>query len=149
MNGNSVLLDTNVILYFLNGEETLIPILEQKNLFLSFITQLELLGNKNIESKDIQTIKNFISECKVIDITDGIKNYTIQLRQNYSLKLPDSIIMATSLWLKIPLITADKDFKRIENADLIFFKDNKSRLPPIRPLKGTVIKKNGSLAAIF
>jgi hypothetical protein len=122
MNGNSILLDTNIVLYFLNGEKTLIPLLEQKNIFISFITQLELLGSKNIESKNIQTIKNFINECNVIDITDGIKDKTIQLRRDYSLKLPDSIIMATSLWLKIPLITADKDFRKIDVADLIFFK---------------------------
>jgi len=30
--------------------------------------------------------------------------------------------MATSLWLNMPLITADKDFKKVENADIIFFK---------------------------
>ena len=47
MNGNNILLDTNIVLYLLNGEETLIPLLEEKNLFLSFITQLELLGNRN------------------------------------------------------------------------------------------------------
>lgn len=122
MNGNSVLLDTNVILYFLNGEETLIPILEQKNLFISFITQLELLGSKNIKPSDVKNIKRFIEECTVIDITPGIKEIAILIRKNYSLKLPDSIIMATSLWLNMPLITADKDFKKVENADLIFFK---------------------------
>jgi hypothetical protein len=44
MNENSVLLDTNVILYFLTGEETLIPILEQKILFISFITKLGTSG---------------------------------------------------------------------------------------------------------
>ena len=48
MNGNNLLLDTNIVLYLLNGEETLIPLLEEKNLFLSFITQLELLGNQNL-----------------------------------------------------------------------------------------------------
>jgi predicted nucleic acid-binding protein len=48
MNGNSVLLDTNIVLYLLNGEETLIPVLEEQNLFLSFISQPELLGNKNM-----------------------------------------------------------------------------------------------------
>jgi len=122
MNGNSVLLDTNVILYFLNGEETLLPILEQKNLFISFITQLELLGSKNIKPSDVKNIKRFIEECTVIDITPGIKETAILIRKNYSLKLPDSIIMATSLWLNMPLITADKDFKKVENADLIFFK---------------------------
>lgn len=30
MSGNSILLDTNIILYLLNGEETLIPLLEEK-----------------------------------------------------------------------------------------------------------------------
>ena len=122
MNGNSVLLDTNIVLYFLNGEETLIPILEQKSLFLSFITQIELLGSKNIQPVDFIPIKSFIEECTVIDITPGIKETAIQVRKNYSLKLPDSIIMATSLWLNMPLITADKDFKKVEIADLIFFK---------------------------
>jgi predicted nucleic acid-binding protein len=122
MNGNSVLLDTNIVLYFLNGEETLIPILEQKSLFLSFITQIELLGSKNIQPVDLIPIKSFIEECTVIDITPGIKETAIQVRKNYSLKLPDSIIMATSLWLNIPLITADKDFKKVTTADIIFFK---------------------------
>lgn len=122
MNGSSVLLDTNIVLYFLNGEETLIPILEQKNLYLSFITQLELLGSKNIHPGDVIKIKSFIKECTVIDITPGIKETAILVRKNYSLKLPDSIIVATSLWLNMPLITADKDFKKVEIADLIFFK---------------------------
>jgi predicted nucleic acid-binding protein len=122
MNGNNILLDTNIVLYLLNGEETLIPLLEEKNLFLSFITQLELLGNRNINPKDIQKIKQFISECTIIDITPGIKEFTISIRQKYSVKLPDCIIMATSLWLNMPLITADHDFKKIDIADLIYFK---------------------------
>lgn len=57
MNGNSILLDTNIVLYLLNGEETLIPLLEEKNLFLSFITQLELLGGKYLKTDDILKIK--------------------------------------------------------------------------------------------
>ena len=122
MNGNSILLDTNIVLYLLNGEETLIPLLEEKNLFLSFITQLELLGGKYLNADDILKIKQFIGECTVIDITPGIKDYTISLRQNYNIKLPDCIILATSLWLNMPLITADHDFTKIDIADLIYFK---------------------------
>ena len=121
MNGNNILLDTNIVLYLLDGEETLIPLLEEKNIFLSFITQLELLGTRNLNSDNILKIKQFISECTVIDITPGIKEYTISIRQRYSIKLPDCIIMATSLWLNMPLITADQDFKKIDIADLIYF----------------------------
>lgn len=122
MNGNNILLDTNIVLYLLNGEEILIPLLEEKNLFLSFITQLELLGSRNLNTSDLQKINQFINECKIIDITPGIKEFAISLRQRYSIKLPDCIIMATSLWLNMPLITADQDFKKIDIADLIFFK---------------------------
>lgn len=122
MNGNNLLLDTNIVLYLLNGEETLIPLLEEKNLFLSFITQLELLGNQNLNPGDILKIKQFISECTVIDITPGIKEFAIIIRQKYTVKLPDCIIMATSLWLNMPLITADQDFKKIDIVDLIYFK---------------------------
>lgn len=121
MNGNNILLDTNIVLYLLDGEETLIPLLEEKNLFLSFITQLELLSAKYLKPDDISKIKQFISECTVIDISQEIKENTIQLRQSYSLKLPDCIIAATSLWLNMPLITADSDFKRVETIDLIYF----------------------------
>ena len=121
MNGNNILLDTHIVLYLLNGEETLIPLLEEKNLFLSFITQIELLGNRHINPDDLVKIKQFISECTVIDITPGIKELTISIRQNYNIKLPDYIILATSLWLNMPLITADQGFTKIDIADLIYF----------------------------
>lgn len=121
MSGTNILLDTNIVLYLLNGEETLIPLLDEKNLFLSFITQLELLGNRHIKSGDILKIKQFISECTVIDITPAIKELVINIRQKYNMKLPDCIILATSLWLNMPLITADQDFKKIDIADLIYF----------------------------
>ena len=107
MNGNSILLDTNIVLYLLNGEETLIPLLENKNLFLSFITQLELSGSRHLKPDDILKIKQFICECTVLDITPEIKEHAINIRQKYNLKLSDCIIIATSLWLNIPLITAD------------------------------------------
>ena len=121
MNGTNILLDTNIVLYLLNGEETIIPLLDEKNLFLSFITQLELLGNQHLKPGDILKIKQFISECTVIDITPAIKELVIDIRQKYNIKLPDSIILATSLWLNMPLITADQDFKKIDIADLIYF----------------------------
>ena len=121
MNGNNILLDTNIVLYLLNGEETLIPLLEEKNLFISFITQLELLGSKYLKPDDILKIKQFISECTVIDITSEIKDLVISIRQQYNLKLPDCIIVATALWLNMPLITADSDFTKIDIADLIYF----------------------------
>lgn len=50
MNGNKLLLDTNIILYLLNGDNTLVDILQGKTPYISFITELELFSfkkNKN------------------------------------------------------------------------------------------------------
>lgn len=121
MSGNNILLDSNIVLYLLNGEETLIPLLEEKQLYVSFITQIETLGYKGISEEDAQNIKSFLSQCVIVDVNPVIKDYTIRLRQEYSLKLPDSIIAATSLYLNAPIITADTDFKKMEELDLILF----------------------------
>ncbi|MBK7107144.1 MAG: type II toxin-antitoxin system VapC family toxin [Ignavibacteriae bacterium] len=121
MNGNSLLLDTNIILYFLNGDKTLTPILNEKNLFVSFITQLELLSYKEITKTDTKSINDFLSECTIIDINTHIKEHTINIKRKYSLKLPDSIIIATGIFLKLPLISADSQLKLVEESNLIFY----------------------------
>lgn len=121
MNGSNILLDSNIVLYFLGGEETLMPLLEEKRLYISFITQLETLGYKSITEKESRMIKSFLNECIIIDINPLIKDITIKLRREYSLKLPDCIIQATALYLNIPLITADTDFKKVKELDLILF----------------------------
>ncbi|MHB8337835.1 MAG: type II toxin-antitoxin system VapC family toxin [Ignavibacteriaceae bacterium] len=121
MNGNSILLDTNIVLYLLNGDKTLIPLLENKQLFVSFITEIELLSYKGIKAKDQTILKEFLSECLIVDINQLIKENTVEIRKKYSLKLPDCIIIATSLYLNIPIISADKEFSKAENADLVLY----------------------------
>jgi len=121
MNGNSVLLDTNIILYLLGGDKTLLPLLQNKQLFVSFITQLELLSFKGLKKSEILEIKKFLLECTIIDINSKIKEHTINIRIKNSLKLPDSIIIATALFLNIPLLSADNQFCNIKDADLIFY----------------------------
>jgi predicted nucleic acid-binding protein len=63
----------------------------------------------------VQTIKRFLSNCKIIDINRSIKDTAINIRKSNKLKLPDAIIAATTLYLNIPLITADKGFKNIDD----------------------------------
>lgn len=122
MNGNSLLLDSNIVLYLLNGEETLIPLLEDKQLYLSFITQLELLSFPGISEKETNKIESFIQECIIIEMSTTIKEYTINLRKKFRLKLPDSIIAATSLYINVPLVTADNSLKKLtEEVDLVFY----------------------------
>ena len=62
-----------------------------------------------------------MKECTVINITEQIKKKTIKIRQKHKVKLPDSIIAATSQYLEIPIITADSDFKKIEDVTTIVY----------------------------
>ena len=121
MNGNKFLLDTNIILYLLNGEETLVGILEGKRPFISFITELELYGFRKLNEADKTKIDSVLAQCTIIDINAGIKLSTINIRREYKIKLPDSIIAGTSLYLGIPLVTADNGFNKIENLDLVYY----------------------------
>jgi predicted nucleic acid-binding protein len=56
MTGDQLFIDTNIILYYLNGDRTLLPVLEDKQLFVSFITQLELLSFNLHNSSLLQDI---------------------------------------------------------------------------------------------
>lgn len=121
MNGNKLCLDSNIILYLLNGDETLGYFLDGKQFFISIITEMELLAYKDLDKNEESYIKSFISECKTININTLIKEDTIDIRKNYGNKLPDSIVAATALYLDIPLITADKGFKKIEELNLVHY----------------------------
>lgn len=119
MNGNKLFLDTNIILYLLNGDETLAELLDQKQLYISVITELELLAFKGITVIEEKVIKEFVSQCKVININNNIKLETIRVRKAYKTKLPDSIIIASALYLDLPLITSDVQFKKVGELALI------------------------------
>lgn len=66
-------------------------------------------------------IKDFLDGCTIIGLSEEIKNKTIELKLNHNLKIPDAVIASTSSYLRIPLISADAQFKRIPSIDLIYY----------------------------
>ncbi len=102
MNGNSVVLDTNIVLYLLNGDKILSELLYQKKIYLSFISQLELLGYRGINAKQQLQVSKFIDECVIIDINEEIKNEAVKIRTQTKLKLPETIVLATARFLSLP-----------------------------------------------
>ena len=121
MNGNNILLDTNTVLYFLSGDQTVADFIQEKKLFISIITELELLSYKNLTTKEIKVIRTFLKEIQIENISQKIKEESIKIRRSSNLKLPDCIIAATSISLQIPIFSADKDLKNIEGLDFIFY----------------------------
>lgn len=121
MSGNNLLLDTNIILYYLDGDDTLEPLLVDNNLYVSVISEMELLGYPSFDKQELSAVQNFLAFCIVEGISDKIKKQAIYLRREIRLKLPDAIIMATSLAMDIPIISADNDFKKVDTGHLIFY----------------------------
>ena len=113
MNGNRFLLDTNIILYILSGDKIIANYLRNKILYTSIICEIELFSYKSISLNEEKEIQKFLSKFRIISIDQSVKELSIQLRKKYSLKIPDTIIAATSISLGIPLVTADKGFKPI------------------------------------
>ena len=121
MNGSKLLLDTNIVIYLLSGDSTLAEILNKKHVYLSFISQLELLRYKGLSSKEQMLVKDFLSQSTIVDINQEIKEHVIQLSKNNKLKLPDSIILATALYLDIPLISSDKDLTKVDGINILYY----------------------------
>ena len=121
MSGKEILVYTNIILYLLNGSDTVENFLQGKDIYLSFITELELIGFKKISAKEEFQIHEILKDCSIIPLNERIKEKYVDIRKSYHLKLPDAVIAATALVLDVPLITSDKQFKTVEDIKLITY----------------------------
>ena len=54
-----------------------------------------------------------------MDLKQEVKELTVELRRNYKIKLPDTVITASAFFQKIQYLTSDKDFKKIEELDIL------------------------------
>ena len=117
MNGIDFIADTNALLYIFKKNSCMLPYL-QSAIGISVITEMELLSFKNISPEEEMFFKRMIDKCTVIPLNNTVKDRAIHIRRTYGTKLPDSIVAATSLECAVPLITADKGFKKITELKL-------------------------------
>lgn len=119
MNGVRIASDTNPMIYLLNGNKQVARHLEGKECWISVITELELFGKKPMSATDRKEIQLLLDSCFITDLLPGVKNIAKDLQQSTRLKLPDTLIAATALYLGLPLLTADKVFKKVKGLELI------------------------------
>ncbi|MDD3050571.1 MAG: PIN domain-containing protein [Candidatus Cloacimonetes bacterium] len=113
MNGNRYLLDTNCIIEILqkDNRELLSKLENADYIAVSIVSKIEFLAFPQIRQKDIELLDEFLEFVDVIDLQNENKemiNYIIEFKQRTKLKLPDSIILATSKFLKAILLTRDQ-----------------------------------------
>ena len=120
MNGNSVLIDTNIAIALLNGDEQITTLFDGKDVRISFITEFELLCKPGMNVSEKKNIQAFIDDCTVLEINPSIKEVTISVKQSGKMKLPDAIIAATSIFWNLPFFTRDEDFKNVKGLNCFF-----------------------------
>ena len=114
MNGK-ILLDTNAIIYALNGALILPP----AQYSISIITGMELFSYPKLSELEHTNIQRLLNHFQIHNITTEIKDKTIHIRKNYGIKLPDSIICATALVNHTTLISNDKQLSRVEGLKIL------------------------------
>lgn len=114
------LVDTNIVIYFLEGQIPESSILFMREVFnfesnISVITQIELLGWSFPNPNKMDINLNFVENSTVFPLDTLVVDKTIELRRKYKIKLPDAIIAATAIIFELILISRnEKDFAEIE-----------------------------------
>ena len=117
MSGSNFFVDTNFLIYLLNGRAVVSPYLNN-NFFISEITEMEMLGVKGLTPEILKIRKALTENCYLVTFNSDIKEIAIRLKQQTTLKLPDAIVAASALYMSLPLVTADKGFSKIPGLDL-------------------------------
>lgn len=118
MNGFSFVADTNFLINVHEGMAKTEPFLDSTPI-VSVISEIELLGYPKLSVSNKKKLTALLQDCTVMELTPEIKNIAIRIRQERMVKTPDAIIAATAFFLKLPLVTSDKGFKRMKGVEII------------------------------
>ena len=122
MNGN-IVADTSLLVNFFNGVDIANRVMEGQHIWISCITEIELLSYSKLSADEEELIRSFIDECSIIDLHSDIRELAITIRKNKRLKVPDAIIAATSKHSGFPLVTLDSDFEILNDFDVILLEN--------------------------
>ncbi|MFN8349840.1 MAG: PIN domain-containing protein [Flavobacteriales bacterium] len=114
MTDERVLVDTNVLIHQLNGDQAIERLLQGRKVHISFITEVELLSFPGYTAQERSAVKAWLNEFIISDVNEGIKTIAIDLRSRFKLKLADAFVAATAVHWSIPLITQDKHFRKLK-----------------------------------
>lgn len=119
--------DTNILIAYIGGEERIVDQIRgwRENgatLFISSITECELLSYPKLTSEEEIKIEYFLKDHVIAVPFDGIRaRHAALIRRTTSpLKLPDAAIAAVALEMNTPLVTRNiRDFKNVLNLQLL------------------------------
>ena len=113
-----VVLDTNILIDYLNGiEQGRQEIERYDQAMISAITWMEILVGATDEEETIQ-IRRFLKRFNIIPIDESVSELAVTVRRKYKIRLPDAIIWASAKYHDALLVTCNtRDFP-IKEADI-------------------------------
>lgn len=112
MSGRRYFLDTNAIIQLLAGNQHLLELLNQADyVATSIICELEFFSFSNLPDEDRELFHKFRELVRVVDLCSSdekLKEQIYNIRSGRQLKLPDAVVVASSIEEDCILITADK-----------------------------------------
>jgi hypothetical protein len=123
MSGKRFLLDTNAVVALLRGEGGLAGTLEDAAwVGISIITVLEFLSFPGLSTADRGFFEDFARRVEIVDLTASdtrLVQQALFIRREFSLKLPDAVVAASARVNEAALVSADRDFSRVEGLDVL------------------------------
>lgn len=118
-----IFFDTNALIRLLDGDMAVKSILGDKKPCISVITEMEMQCKPHITASERALIKALLDELVIFELNDQIKNMAIKTRLSTSLKLMDSIIIATAQWINLPLVSSEVKFKSASKVNIVLLSD--------------------------
>ena len=76
-----------------------------------------MLSYPALDAAALQQVRKFLSEIRVVPLTESVKEATIDLRKAHGLKIPDAIVAATARTVSARLLTNDAQLLRLPGID--------------------------------
>jgi toxin FitB len=114
------LMDTNIIIYFLDDQIPDNPVATLMDIFqnsfnISTITHIEVLGWHLLEGEKRTQAEDFLEHAHVLFVDEAIQRKTVEMKKRKKMKTPDAIIGATAIVYDLTLVTRNEsDFKHIK-----------------------------------
>jgi predicted nucleic acid-binding protein len=111
------LLDSNIIIYYLNGDNNIRSFIEQNSSVsaISIITYYEVL-NYDFSADEESIVRDFLDGFEILSISKNIINKALTNRKVKKIKMADNFILATAQIFDLDIVTRNtKDFTSFTN----------------------------------
>ncbi|MBI2340043.1 MAG: type II toxin-antitoxin system VapC family toxin [Deltaproteobacteria bacterium] len=120
----NLLLDTDVLIYFLRGDPRIKSLLLLNHSFYySYITKKELLKKPGLSTAEAEAIMRLLNRLRQVSIDGRIASLAGELLKKHrhrGLKIPDALIAASSIAKNLTLVTFNRKHFRFIPGLLLF-----------------------------